>query len=251
MILVERSYGHIPSSVTPYDLHPHCSSLHLGNALDRRPSFLSICIGFPGFASRRKSQDEYVGLRCQLHATQRGSGGGPDDGEYTTLDALTDHFGSVKWDVVIEVTSPEGERFRHAGRYKISNRLGGIRRSLKRWRPLPGLAVPVLVSSDRTEVDIDWDVFVSRGGIEHAVVLTDQRRTEQATSETGKMLAKNPKKAAKQRELALAHGPDMALQVTTGVRPAHEFSLYITGLVQGGALSEDEGDALLRQAGLL
>lgn len=186
-----------------------------------------------------------------VEVAPRRGGRGPDDGELTLLDAVTDHFGSERWDLVLEVSAPGGARFRHSERYKISNRLGGAKRILKRWRPLPGLAVPVLVSPDRTRVDIDWDAFVARGGIEQAVVLTDERRTEQGATEMGKMLARNPKKAARQRQLALAHAPDMAIEVTTGVRPADEFSRYISSLVQGGALSEDEGRELRRQAGLL
>jgi len=59
------------------------------------------------------------------------------------------------------------------------------------------------------------------------------------------------KKAAQQREMALAHFPDQAIEVTTGVRPAAEFTRSITSLVQGGALSEAEGNDFLRAAGLL
>ena len=81
--------------------------------------------------------------------------------------------------------------------------------------------------------------------------MTNERRTRQGASDLGRMLAKNPKKAAKQRELALAHASSMAVEVTTGVRPADEFSRYISSLVQGGALNADEGSEFLRQAGLL
>lgn len=73
----------------------------------------------------------------------------------------------------------------------------------------------------------------------------------QGAAATGAMLAKHPKKAAKQRALALQHAPEMAVQVTTGVRPAREFGAYVSGLVQGGALSSEEGDDLLRLAGIL
>jgi len=60
-----------------------------------------------------------------------------------------------------------------------------------------------------------------------------------------------PKKAAQQRELALAHFPNQAIEVTTGVRPAAEFARSISSLVQGGALTEAEGNDFLRAAGLL
>lgn len=40
----------------------------------------------------------------------------------------------------------------------------GLRAANKRWRPLPGLALPVLVSADRQKVEIGWDAFVAGGG---------------------------------------------------------------------------------------
>ena len=179
-------------------------------------------------------------------------GRGPDGGnEGTLLEVIWDHFSSEKWALVLRVTAPDGTTFRHAGRYKIANRLGGLSRINTMWRPLPGLAVPVLVSPDRRTVDIDWQEFVARSGIEQAAELTGERRSQQGTAQLGAMLRKNPKMAAKQREFVLAHGSDQAVEVTTGVRPAAEFSRAISGWVQGGALSTEEGNELLRQAGLL
>jgi hypothetical protein len=190
-----------------------------------------------------------------VSASRRGGRGeGPDGGEATVFDGITELFGSDSWDLTLDVSAPSGERFQHAGRYKIANRLGGVRRSLKRWQPVPGLTVPVRVSDDRSTVDIDWDAFVKTGGIEQAVQCSAgraaERGAEQGAAATGAMLAKNPKKAAKQRQFALQHGPEMADQVPTGVRPAREFQAYISGLVQGGALSQQEGDELLKRAGL-
>ena len=183
-------------------------------------------------------------------ATRRG-GHDPDGGEDTTLDMVIDYFGSEKWDLVLAVTPPDGPAFEHSGRFKIARRLGGLRAINKQWRPLPGLALPVLVSADRRKVEVDWDAFVAGGGIDQGEALTNERRSLQGAAEMGKMLAKNPKKAAKQRELALAHFPDQAIEVTTGVRPATEFSRSISSLVQGGALTEAEGNDFLRAAGLL
>lgn len=189
-------------------------------------------------------------------ARASGQRGGPDDGQATVFDAVTDHLvGGDDWDLVLDVTTPDGAHFQHAGRYRIANRLGGLRRALKRWQPVPGLAVPVLVSPDRIDVEIDWASFAKGGGIEQAVHLgtavTAERGAVQGAAATGAMLAKHPKKAAKQRELALQHAPEMAAQVTAGMRPAREFGQYIAGLVQGGALSSEEGDDLLRLAGIL
>jgi len=164
---------------------------------------------------------------------------------------LDSYFGSEKWDLVLDVSPPGGPAFRHAGRYKIARRLGGLRAINKRWRPLPGLALPVLVSADRKKVEVDWDAFVARGGIDQGEALTNERRTQQGTAALGKMLAKNPKKAAQQREFALAHFPNQAMEITTGVRPAAEFARSISSLVQGGALTEAEGNDFLRAAGLL
>lgn len=185
-----------------------------------------------------------------------GPGGGPDDGEATVFDAVTDHLvGGDDWDLVLDITAPGGEHFEHAGRYRVANRLGGLRRAMKRWQPVPGLTVPVVVSPDRSDVDVDWASFAKGGGIEQAARLgtavAAERGAVHGAAATGAMLAKNPKKAAKQRELALQHAPEMAAQVPTGVRPAREFGAYISGLVQGGALSSQEGDDLLRIAGML
>jgi len=174
-----------------------------------------------------------------------------EDGEPSMLNSVTDYFGSEKWDLVLEVSPPGGPAFRHAGRFKIAHRLGGLRAINKHWRPLPGLALPVLVSADRKKVEVDWDAFVARGGIDRGEALSNERRTQQGTAALGQMLAKNPKKAAQQRESALAHFPNQAVEVTTGVRPAAEFTRSISSLVQGGALTEAEGNDFLRAAGLL
>lgn len=199
-----------------------------------------------------------VSMHAVIAAASRSSGlgGGPDDGEVTFFDAVTDHLvGGDDWNLVLDVTGPDGEGFRHAGRFRVANRLGGLRRAMKRWQPVPGLVVPVLVSADRSTVEIDWTSFAKGGGIEQAVRLgtavAAERGAVQGAAATGAMLAKQPRKAAKQRELALQHAPEMAVQVTTGVRPAREFGAYVSGLVQGGALSGQEGDDLLRLAGLL
>jgi len=174
-----------------------------------------------------------------------------EEGESSVLNSVTDYFGSEKWDLVLDVSPPGGPAFRHAGRYKIARRLGGLRAINKHWRPLPGLALPVLVSADRKKVEVDWDAFVARDGIDQGEALSNDRRTQQGTVALGQMLAKNPKKAAQQRELALAHFPNQAIEVTTGVRPAAEFIRSITSLVQGGALTEAEGNDFLRAASLL
>ena len=183
-------------------------------------------------------------------STGRGSGG-PDDGEATVLDAVTDYFGSEKWDIVLDISPPDRAPFRHSGRFKVSRRLGGVRNLHKRWRPLPGLIVPVLASADGRTVEIDWDSFVQQGGIDQAARLEGERGAQQGAAAMGKMLAKNPKLAAKQREMALTYFPDQAIEVTTGVRPADEFARSVSSLVQGGALSQAEGDGFLRAAGLL
>lgn len=203
-----------------------------------------------------------AGSRTKMHAVivsasrASGSGGGPDDGDVTLFDTVTDHLvGGDVWELELDVTAPDGARFRHAGRYRVANRLGGLRRAMKRWQPVPGLTVPVLVPPDRSAVDIDWAAFAKGGGIEQAARLgatvAAERGAAQGAAASGAMLAKHPKRAAKQRELALQHAPEMAAQVTTGVRPAREFRQYVSGLVQGGALSPQEGDHLLRLAGIL
>lgn len=185
-----------------------------------------------------------------VSATDRRGGGGPDDGESTVVDAVTDLFTRAQWDVELEVSPPDGEPFRHSARYTLPKGLGA-RRKLAQVRLVPGLAVPVLVSADRTVVDVDWDLFLARGGIGQATAISQERGAEQGAAELGKVLAKSPKKAAKQRAFILTHGAEMASQVPTGVRPAGEFSRHISALVQGGALSQEEGDDFLRQAGLL
>jgi hypothetical protein len=155
----------------------------------------------------------------------------------------------------MEIIGPSGERIEHRGSHRVSNRLGGVRKMFTTWQLVPGLTLPVRASNDGLDVVIDWDAFVRRGGIDEAVRLGKSLRERnapvQGAAATGEMLAKRPKLAAKQREFALAHGPEMAVQVTTGVRPAHEFSQWVSGLVQGGALDPHEGDDLLRRAGLL
>jgi len=80
-----------------------------------------------------------------------------------------------------------------------------------------------------------WDAFVAEGGIDRGEALTNQHRSQQGAAELGKMLVENPDKAAKQREWALAHFPNQAIEVTTGVRPAAEFARSISSLVQGDA----------------
>ena len=155
--------------------------------------------------------------------------------EGSALDLVDDYFGSEKRDLVLAVTPPDGPAFHHADRYKIARRLGGLRATNKRWRPLPGLALPVLVSADRQKVEIGWDAFVAEGGIDRGEALTNQHRSQQGAAELGKMLVENPDKAAKQREWALAHFPNQAIEVTTGVRPAAEFARSISSLVQGDA----------------
>lgn len=189
-----------------------------------------------------------------VSATRRGTGGGPDDGDATVFDAVTDRLGSATWDLVLQVTSASGDRFEHRGAHRIANRLGGLRKMFTTWQPVPGLALPVLVSADRASVTVDWDLFVRRGGVDQAARLLSEQRAARApvqgAAAAGGMLAKRPKLAAKQRDLALKLGPDMAAEVTTGVRPADEFAQWVSGLVQGGALDPDEGDHLLRQAGL-
>lgn len=170
------------------------------------------------------------------------------------LDVVIDHFSSERWDLELEVTTPEGERFTHTGRHRVANRLGGLRRMFTRWRPVPGLAVPVLVSADRSDLTIDWDAFVARGSITEAARLSEQFAAERAAQQSidamGRMLAKQPKQAAKARDLALRLGPEMADEVTTGVRPAEEFHRWIAGLVAGGALTSEEGAELLERAGI-
>jgi len=185
-----------------------------------------------------------------VQASNRRGGGGPDDGECTAVDAVTDLFTSEQWDLELDVSPPDGAPFRHSARYKLPKGLGA-RRKLRNLRLAPGLAVPVLVSADRATVDIDWDLFLAQGGVARATAIAQERGAQQGASELGKMLAKSPKKAAKQREFILTHGAEMASQVPTGVRPAGEFSRHISSLVQGGALSQEEGDEFLRQAGLL
>jgi len=186
-----------------------------------------------------------------VQATSRRGGGGPDDGDATLFDAVTDLFGSDKWDLVLDVSPPGQPPFRHSGRYKISRRLGGLRAVNKNWRPLPGLVLPVQVSSDRRTIEIDWDAFVAHGGIDQGEQLVATRGAQQGAAAMGKMLAKNPKLAAQQRAMALQHFPEQAIQVTTGVRPADEFARSISSLVQGGALTADEGNDFLRAAGIL
>jgi hypothetical protein len=155
----------------------------------------------------------------------------------------------------MEIIGPSGERIEHRGRHRVSNRLGGVRKMFTVWQLVPGLTLPVRASSDGLDVVIDWDAFVRRGGIDEAVRLgkssRERKAAVQGAAATGEMLAKRPKLAAKLRKMALVHGPEMAVQVTTGVRPAHEFSQWVSGLVQGGALDPHEGDDLLRGAGLL
>ena len=189
-----------------------------------------------------------------VSAAEHRTGGGPDDGEATLVDAVTDWVGSTAWDLVLGVTSPSGEHFEHRGTHRVANRLGGLRKMFTTWKPVPGLALPVVVSPDRLSVRVDWDAFTRRGGVDHAAKLLGAQRAERAqvqgASETGKMIAKRPKLAAKQRALALQLGPGMATEVTTGVRPAREFAQWVSGLIEGGALDQSEGDDLLRQAGL-
>lgn len=188
-------------------------------------------------------------------AAKRGGGGGPDDGESGLVDAVLDAFGSETWDLVLEVVAPNGHRFEHRGSHRVANRLGGIRKVFTAWQPVPGLRLPVRISADGRDVEVDWGEFVRRGGIDEAVRLGAALRSRNAGAQgaaaTGQMLSKRPKLAVKLRTMALAQGPEMAAQVTTGVRPAQEFSQWVSGLVQGGALEPHEGDALLRAAGIL
>ncbi len=186
-----------------------------------------------------------------VSASATRSGGGADDGESQWHDDIASFFGGTKWHLVLDVMSSDGQQFRHSATHKVSNRLGGLRRQLVNWRPLPGLAVPVLVSADHRDLEIDWESFVARGGIEQAATLTDRRGAEQGANEMGKMLQKRPKLAEQQRAMILKHGPGMADQVVSGVRPADEFRRQISSLVQGGALSAEEADDLLRRAGLV
>ena len=188
-------------------------------------------------------------------AVRQRRGGGPDSGDTDLIHEVLDGVGSETWDLVMEILGPSGERIEHRGRHRVSSRLGGLRKMFTAWQLVPGLTLPVRASNDGLDVVIDWDAFVRRGGIDEAVRLGTSLRElnapVQGAAATGEMLAKRPKLAAKQREMALAHGPEMAVQVTTGVRPAHEFSQWVSGLVQGGALDPHEGDDLLRRAGLL
>ena len=134
------------------------------------------------------------------HPVGQGDDEGPDQvfsarairEEGSALDLVDDYFGSEKRDLVLAVTPPDGPAFHHAGRYKIARRLGGLRATNKRRRPLPGLALPVLVSADRQKVEIGWDAFVAEGGIDRGEALTNQHRSQQGAAELGKMLVENP-----------------------------------------------------------
>lgn len=148
--------------------------------------------------------DSPVAMRAVIASASRAwvLGGGPDDGQATLFDDVTDElFGGDDWNLVLDVTGPDGVVFRHAGRYRVANRLGGLRRALKRWHPVPGLVVPVVVSANRSTVEIDWAAFVKGGGIERAAslgkVVAAERGAVQGAAATGAMLARHPKKAAK------------------------------------------------------
>ncbi|MEP1124747.1 MAG: hypothetical protein ABJH68_12755 [Ilumatobacter sp.] len=177
--------------------------------------------------------------------------GGPGDGESQWHDDVVSLFGSATWHLVLDVTAGDGLTFRRSGTHKVSNRPGGMKRMFTSWRAVPGLMLPVFVSADHRDVEVDWDAFVARGGLEQATQIVERRGAEQGASEFGKLLSKKPKMAARQRALILEHGPNMADEVVTGVRPADEFRRHISGLVQGDALDADEGNEFLRRAGLL
>ncbi len=205
-------------------------------------------VEWAGDAMARSNRHAMEAVVVEARTTR---GGGPDDGESHWYEDVIVLLGSTKWHLVLDVAAGDGLTFRHSGTHEVSNRLGGVRRMLTSLRPVPGLMLPVLVSADHRDVEVDWDAFVARGGFEQATQIVERRGADQGASELGKLLSKKPKMAARQRALILEHGPSMADEVVTGVRPADEFRRHISALVQGGALDADEGDDFLRRAGLL
>lgn len=161
-------------------------------------------------------------------------------------------LGSTKWEMELEVHPPGGAPYRVHGKWKHKKRLGGLRHFFTGWEPLPGLSLPVLIDSDDPmKVEVDWDAFAAGGGIEEAAKITEAQRAERSSRAVAQHMRSNPKLQAQQRASALQVGLEMARQVPTGVRPAHEFELWLSGLVDGGALTAEEGAALRSEAGLL
>lgn len=151
----------------------------------------------------------------------------------------------------LEVHPPVGAPYRVPGKWKHKKRLGGLRHLFTGWEPVPGLRLPVLVDpDDAMKVEVDWDAFAAGGGIDEAAKLTEAHSAERNSRAVAQHMRNNPKLQAQQRAGALQVGLEMARQVPTGVRPAHEFERWLTGLVDGGALTPEEGAALRSEAGL-
>jgi len=104
-------------------------------------------------------------------------GSGQDGGD--SLDEVKSGMGvgRTKYDLEMVVHPEVGDPYVVTARTKMSNRLGGMRNFFKKVELQPGLDVPVTIDDRKPDrVSIDWEAFADEGGVDHLVLLCEQRR---------------------------------------------------------------------------
>ena len=117
------------------------------------------------------------------------------DSDATVMDLATDHFGSRRYVLMLEVRLPGREPYDVEGKFKVPNRAlgavgaGGILAE--------GIELPVRVSeTEPNAVDIDWDAYRSAPGRKQQQKAAQESRAHVKMRE---QLERNPKLAEKLR----------------------------------------------------
>jgi hypothetical protein len=117
-------------------------------------------------------------------------------GPSTPLDMVTDHFGSRRHRLVLEVRLPGRDPYTVHGEWKVPNRSlgalggGGILAA--------GMELPVRVDVDEPQsVDIDWDAYKATPGRKEAQKAAQETRR---TDRVREQLERNPKHQQRLRE---------------------------------------------------
>ena len=117
------------------------------------------------------------------------------DGDTTVIDLATDHFGSRRYVLLLEVRLPGRDPYEVEGRFKVPNRAlgpvgaGGILAE--------GIELPVRVSATEPDaVEIDWSAYKSAPGRKQQQKAAQESRAHENQRE---QLERNPKLAEKLR----------------------------------------------------
>jgi hypothetical protein len=161
------------------------------------------------------------------------------DSDATVIDLATDHFGSRRYVLLLEVHLPGREPFEVEGKFKVPNRAlgsvgaGGILAE--------GIELPVEVSeTDPNAVEIDWDAYRSAPGRKQQQKTAQESR---AHENMRKQLERNPKMAEKLRAGNRQAVQGWAAAVRGGGMSREEFEREVAVEVATGRMDPADADA--------